>query len=170
MRVIIFAVSFSVINLLGSIEHAECQEKAVKRTLGLSASLQGGQLDILLPIWIGNKVVIAPAFSAVYAEGAGADLGIGFAPRFYFRMEKIAPYVGGRAAAFFSLPTGNVGNTTDWLLGLALGGEYFLDDKFSIGVEAQANFTISDEQSDRFGNPGGLAINTGTAIFASIYF
>ncbi|NIT55304.1 MAG: hypothetical protein GWN00_03390 [Aliifodinibius sp.] len=85
-------------------------------------------------------------------------------------MDRVASYVGGRAGAFFNLPSGNAEETTDWLLGLALGGEYFLNPRFSIGVEAQANFAISDDSSGRFGNPGGLSLNTATAIFASIYF
>lgn len=160
----------TVVILLASSELAISQEKVDKRTFGLSASIQGGQLDIILPIWAGNKVVIAPAFNAVYLEDAGVDLGIGIAPRFYLNMDTVAPYVGGRVGAFFNLPTGNAQETTDWLLGLALGGEYFFHSKFSVGVEAQANFTISDDLSGRFGNPGGLSLNTATAIFASIYF
>ena len=159
-----------LINFIVNFEQAYCQEKTVERTFGLSASIQGGQLDIILPIWAGNRVIIAPAFNILYVEDAGVDLGVGIAPRFYLQMDRVAPYIGGRVAAFFNLPSGNGKETTDWLLGLALGGEYFLNPKFSIGVEAQANFTISDDLSGRFGNPGGLTLNSATAIFASIYF
>ena len=59
---------------------------------------------------------------------------------------------------------------TDIIGGVALGGEYFLSDHFSFGVEAQANVTRSDNQSFRFGNPGGLTLNTATAVLATVYF
>jgi hypothetical protein len=58
----------------------------------------------------------------------------------------------------------------DILGGLAFGGEYFLTDNFSFGVEAQGNLTKSDENSFRFGNPGKINFNTGTMISATIYF
>jgi hypothetical protein len=170
MKIVFLTFAVIIISLFGPVEQTVSQEKAVERTWGLSALIQGGQLDIILPIWAGNKAVIAPAFNVVYVEDAGVDLGIGIAPRFYLRMDKVAPYISGRVGAFFNLPSGNAEETTDWLLGLAFGGEYFLNTKFSIGVEAQANFAISDDLSSRFGNPGGLSLNTATAVFASIYF
>jgi hypothetical protein len=37
-------------------------------------------------------------------------------------------------------------------------------------VSCKANLVKSDEQSDRFGNPGGVNINTATAIVANVYF
>ncbi len=170
MKSRLLTIVFTIINLFANIEQVVCQEETDNKTFGLSASVQGGQLDIILPIWVGSKIVIAPAFSVVYVEDAAIDLGVGIAPRFYLRTGRVAPYIGGRAAAFFLMPSGNAQNITDWLLGLTLGGEYFLDPKFSIGVEAQANFAISDDFSGRFGNPGGLSLNTATAIFVSIYF
>ena len=166
----LLTILFTIVSLFTSVGQSVCQEETVDKTVGLSASVQGGQLDIILPIWAGNKIVIAPAFSVVYFEDAAIDLGVGIAPRFYLRTGRVAPYIGGRVAAFFLMPSGNAQDITDWLLGLALGGEYFLDPKFSIGVEAQVNFAISDDLSGRFGNPGGLSLNTATAIFVSIYF
>ncbi len=142
-----------------------------KRSVGLSASFQGEQLDIGFPIWIGPKAVLAPAVSAVYVEGAGVDFGIGLAPRFFFKMDRLAPYLGGRAAFFLNAPSDEGAESTkDFLFGLAFGGEFFLHRQLSFGVEAQLNATISDELSSRFGNPGGFSLNTATALFASIYF
>jgi hypothetical protein len=40
----------------------------------------------------------------------------------------------------------------------------------SFGVEAQGNFTKSDKNSLRYGNPDGLNFNTATMISATIYF
>jgi hypothetical protein len=170
MKVIFLTFAVIFVSLFGAVKPTVSQEKAVERTFGLSASIQGGQLDVILPVWAGNKVVIAPAFNIVYVEDAGVDLGIGIAPRFYLQMDNVAPYIGGRVGTFFNLPSGNAKNSTDWLLGLAVGGEYFLNPKFSLGVEAQTNFAISDDLSGRFGNPGGLSLNTAAAVFASVYF
>ena len=58
----------------------------------------------------------------------------------------------------------------DIILGIAFGAEYFLDEHFSIGVEAQGNLTQSDEKSIRFGNPDGTNFNTATMITATVYF
>jgi hypothetical protein len=53
---------------------------------------------------------------------------------------------------------------------VAFGAEYFLSDSFSFGVEAQGNLTKSDENSSRFGNPGGVNFNTGAMVSATVYF
>ncbi len=50
------------------------------------------------------------------------------------------------------------------------GGEYFFSSSFSVGIEAQLNLTFSDKNSVRFANPGGTNLNTGSVIYASIYF
>lgn len=55
-------------------------------------------------------------------------------------------------------------------IGIGVGGEYFLGDKFSVGVEAQLNATHSSKTSSRFGNPGGWNINTASAVLATVYF
>ena len=170
MKPLLFTIAALISNLGGMIEQAVAQEQAAQRTLGLSASIQAGQLDVILPIWAGDRVVIAPAFNFAYVEDGGIDLGVGVVPRFYLRMDKIAPYVSARGGAFFNLPSGSGEDTIDWVVGLAFGGEYFFHPKFSVGVEAQANCAISDDLSDRFGNPGGLNLNTATAVLASIYF
>jgi hypothetical protein len=54
--------------------------------------------------------------------------------------------------------------------GLALGGEYFLAPRFSVGVEAQLNGAFPAEESSRFGMRGSRTINTATAVNATFYF
>ena len=144
-------------------------QEETPRKIGLSALATTSQLDILVPIWVAEKIVLAPAISTQVVKGAGSDIGIGLVPRFYFKTEKLAPYVGGRVAALFNIPKEGE-NTTDILVGLSFGGEYFFNRHFSLGVEAQGNFTFSDKSSSRFGNPGGSNFNTGSAIIANIYF
>jgi len=142
--------------------------------IGLSGSIQGNQFGILVPIWLGEKFAIAPAFDLKFAEKVGIDFGIALAPRFYLKKEKIAPYFGLKLGALIYIPSSNnlIDDQTkvDLLGGMAFGGEYFLSDNFSFGVEIQGNVTKSDQNSYRFGNPDGINFNTGTMISATIYF
>lgn len=146
--------------------------------IGLSGTLQGSQFGVQVPIWVGEKVVLAPAFEFKYAEKVGTDIGFALAPRFYFQKKTISPYVGIRVGAIINIPysypipflSEEEDSTYDFLGGLAFGGEYFVGDQFSLGVEMQANLTKSDPQSNRFGNPGKININTGTMLSATIYF
>ena len=137
--------------------------------VGLAASIQDGQFDIMVPIWLSERVSIAPVFGAVWAEGGGSDIRIAVAPRFYLRKDDLSPYLGLRAGLLKSSPT-NGSSTTDILIGGAFGGEYFFSSFFSLGVEGQVNLGISDDESIRFGNPGNMNINTGAAVIASVYF
>lgn len=144
------------------------------RTVGITASIQQSQLGILVPIWVGPKVSISPGLDIAYAQTVGTDLGIGVVPKFYLKAEKLSPYFSMRAGAIFNIPSSDneIQDETkvDILAGLGFGAEYFFDEHFSMGVEAQANFTFSDESSDRFGNPDGMNFNTAAAVTASIYF
>ena len=145
-----------------------------KKNIGISGSLQDNQFGILVPIWVGEKFVVAPAFDLKYAEKVGTDFGIALATRFYLKKEKISPYLGLRIGALINKPSSenevDTETKLDLLGGLAFGGEYFLSDNFSFGVEIQGNLTKSDKNSNRFGNPDGINFNTGTMISATLYF
>jgi hypothetical protein len=138
-------------------------------TVGLSASFQGSQFDILVPIWTSDRFSLAPAFGLLWAQDGGSDIRFALAPRFFFSRTTFAPYVGGRLGVLLASPK-NGDSTTDWIMGLAAGGEYFVDPHFSVGVESQLNLTISAEHSGRFGNPGRKNLNTGAAVMATVYF
>lgn len=145
-----------------------------KGKIGLSGSIQSSQMGISLPIWLGEKFVLAPAFDFVFAEKVGTDISIGLAPRFYLKNEKLAPYFGLKAGTIINIPSSDntidTENIFDFIGGLAFGAEYFIGDNFSLGVEAQGNFTKSDVSSFRFGNPDGFNINTATMVSATVYF
>ncbi|MCK9423780.1 MAG: hypothetical protein M0Q38_14405 [Bacteroidales bacterium] len=145
-----------------------------KGKIGLSGSIQSDQFGILIPIWLGEKVVLAPAFDFKFAEKVGTDFSIGLVPRFYFKNEKLCPYFGLKVGTAINIPSTDnkveSETTYDIIGGLAVGAEYFIVDYFSLGVEAQGNFTKSSKESNRFGNPGGLNFNTATMISATIYF
>lgn len=145
-----------------------------KKKIGLSGSIQSNQLGISIPVWLGEKFVLAPAFDFVYAEKVGADFSVGLAFRNYLKTETLAPYFGLRLGTAITIPSSDSAISTktmyDFIGGVAFGAEYFVGDNFSVGVEAQGNFTKSDKNSDRLGNPGGLNINTATMISATVYF
>ena len=163
-------INFAFVAILCIVYTMSSSAQENKRTWGISASIQETQLDILFPIWTGTSNIIAPSIGAIYIGDSGTDLRIGLLDRIFFNAtENIKPFVGLRAGALISLP--DEGDTvTDYVIGLLGGGEYFFSENFSVGVEAQLNMSISDENSSRFGNPGGTNINTATAIFATVYF
>jgi len=145
------------------------QENISSTSFGFSASFQDNQFDFLIPIRISPKVTVSPAFGFTWIQDAGTDLHIGFVPKIYLSQNKVCPFISLRAALLRVMPSEGDG-ATDWLLGLAFGGEYFFDANFSFGIESQLNYTISDKRSSRFGNPGKSNLNTAAALFASIYF
>lgn len=150
------------------------QESKPGHPVGIAASVQDGQFGFLVPIWVAEQFSLAPALSINVASGVGSEYGIGIVPRYYFRREKVSPFIGLRAAALLLRPEVGAGvdpiNTTDIVVGGAFGADYFFDQQLAIGIELQGNFTFSDENSLRFNNPGQTNFNTASAIFISIYF
>ena len=94
--------------------------------------------------------------------------------KYYFKTTGLAPFINVKFGTIFYFPSDD--NTVDdesqmdILAGIGFGAEYFFNDHFSIGVEAQGNVTFSDEDSYRFGNPDGTNFNTATAVTANVYF
>ncbi len=164
----IIHITYILILFMISTANIKAQESEI--SWGISASVQDAQLDISLPVWTGSNNIIAPTLGVIYMDNRGTDLRLGLIDRFFIKAtEKIKPFVGLRTGALFTFP--NEGeNVIDYIIGVFSGGEYFFSDNFSVGVEAQLNISISDKGSSRFGNPGGVNLNTGTAIFATIYF
>lgn len=141
--------------------------------IGIRGTLQQNDYGISVPIWMGEKFVLSPSLMLTSSEGIGTNFGLALAPRFYLSTNKVAPYFGLKAGAIFGMPPSDneeAESTVDIMAGAAFGGEYFLSDNFSFGVEIQGNFTKSDDNSFRFGNPGKLNFNTGTAVSATVYF
>lgn len=139
-------------------------------SFGITAAVNATQGDLLFPMWTDNYNLVAPSIGLVNIEKSYTDLSLGLAYHHYFRYkENFAPFISGRVGLLLYLPASGT-ETSDYFAGLGGGGEYFFSSNFSIGVEAQLNFVFSGENSLRFGNPGGTNINTGTVIFASVYF
>ena len=170
-------VQLLVLIFLLGISTTYSQDTSKGNSFGISALVQDSQFDILFPIFLSESAVIAPALGLIYASEVGSDISLGLVGRFYLNNKVVRPFLGGRAGAIFFSPSSSDDDggadpesTTDFLVGILAGGEYFLNESFSFGIEAQLNATISDENSSRFGNPGGTNINTGAAVFATVYF
>jgi len=147
--------------------------------IGLTASLQDNQLDVLLPIWLNSRLVITPAIGGAWVSDVASDVHLGLICRYNLRQGEAVPYLGIRFGTLILMPADNPSdagmpkdnpNIIDVVLGPLVGGEYFLKERFSVGVEAQINIALSNEKSRRFGNPDGTNINTATAVFATFYF
>jgi hypothetical protein len=168
-------VQFLAMIFLLGISTAYSQDTANGNSFGISALVQDSQFDILFPIPTSELIVVAPAVGFLYASEAGSDISFGLVGRFYLNNKVVRPFLGARAGLILFSPASEDGqtepeSTTDYLVGFLAGGEYFLNEGFSFGIEAQLNAAISDENSIRFGNPGGTNINTGAAVFATVYF
>lgn len=148
---------------------ANAAEPPASGSIGLMASLQSEQIDILVPLWVSPHLSLAPAVRIVSIGDSHTDYGIGASLRAYRRNTTVSPYVGVRGMALVVSPKTGDG-WTDIVIGGAFGGDYFFDPQFSIGVEAQLNVSISADASTRFGNPGGTNINSGMGVFAAVYF
>src|SRR6187402_3088199 len=90
--VLLFVLSFSNVSLAQSSGSAD-------RSIGLGASIQNEQFDIILPIWLGEKFVLAPAVGFLIAEDLGTEVDLGAMARFYFSNGTIAPYIGPKLGA-----------------------------------------------------------------------
>jgi hypothetical protein len=141
---------------------------------GLGGTIQQGQFGIMVPVWLGEKFAIVPAFDLKIAQSVATDIGFALAPRFYLQKAQVSPYFGFRIGSLINIPSKDLEvdskSKFDLLSGLSFGGEYFLSENFSLGVEAQGNFSKSAKESYRFGNPGNWNFNTGTLVSATVYF
>ncbi len=167
-KVILFIIVFFIFYNAGAAENKS------NTALGMMVSFQQAQVDIACPIRTSNSFMIAPVISVSYMEDIGSTFGFGLAPRFYMndkecKANTLKPFISAKAAFVRSSPD-NGPSTTDFIIGISYGGEYFISSNFSVGLEAQLNFVKSDDNSGLFGNPGGINVNTGGSLFASIYF
>ena len=154
-------VALAVLSLTSSVF---AQQREVRRTWGLSGSIQGSQTAILVPLWMGDTMILAPGLSLSYREGVGTTLGVMIVPRFYLGMARVVPYIPLNAGLLFTMPKGG-GDTTDLQLGAGIGGEYFINPRFSLAVEARLNGQVLDLSG---GNT--IALQTATAVIVNVYF
>ena len=142
---------------------------AERGAMGLAVGVQNADTGIRLPIWVNEDIVITPGLSLVSVSDAATDLALGLQIRRNLRAGDAVPYIGVGANVLTAMPEEG-DNVTDFLFSGVLGGEAFLRESLSIGVEAQLNVGISDETSARFGIPDGTIVSTGSVIYGAFYF
>lgn len=132
-------------------------------SVGISAFLQSDQKEILLPIWISRRVVIAPLINIFHQEGNATDIRIGVKPRWYQHIgSDFAGYVGMQALIQEKLSVDQTFDHTNYIVGVNTGGEYFFSPHFSMGVEALLNVFFEQYADD--------AVSTGAGITGTYYF
>lgn len=153
--------------LLGTASTVSAQVDFEKK-IGMTVSIQTGQNGLSFPYWISQGVTLTPsvAYSSLTDNGSSLELGLGL--RFNRSTSNSVPYFGFRVGFDFDIPES--GDTrTRTLLGTMVGGEHFLDDHFSLGVEFQANLLMW-KQPGWSGETDMTLITTGAAALATYYF
>ena len=165
---------FTLFIILFLLSVIQCKSQDTShRIAGFSATIQNAQYGIMIPIWISKNISVAPALDFQWGDDIGTDYAVGIVPKFYVSTKRLAPYIcikGGFASFVPAKGNHSQIRTLDWLAGLGLGAEYFIDPRFSFGVEIQGNFTKSDKNSLRFNNPGKWNFNLATMVSANVYF
>lgn len=156
------SVIVAALLFLGMVSLAQSQETYVIRKYGLAASIQGGQPAIMVPLWLGDRIVLAPGFQINYVENGRSDFALFLVPRLYTEMRRIAPYITAQVGVMFDR---RGTKTQDLLLGAGFGGEYFVNPKFSFGIEALLLGNILD-----ISGAGTVAVSTAMAVIANVYF
>lgn len=132
-------------------------------TVGLSASLQSNQTNLKVPIWASENIVIAPIVGISHQDDNFTSFNIGLTPRFYQSLgNDFATYIGAQGIVQHTSVDGAGDDNSDFLIGALGGGEYFLDEHFSLGVEGQLNF-LFEENDDN-------SIYTAAAVVGTFYF
>ncbi|RJP72938.1 MAG: hypothetical protein C4539_02360 [Ignavibacteriales bacterium] len=144
------------------------QDEYSNQTIGLTSTLSN-QVDISVPIFLGDYISLAPTVGVSMFEENYTDWEIGIVYKNYFNRKRIAPFISIKLGALI-MDRKKADGIVDGVFGGGFGGEYFFSNNFSAGIEAQLNFSISNSGSGRFGNPGNINVNTATVIFAAVYF
>lgn len=157
----LFSLIAAILMLIAT-SPAKAQDIPDQGTVGLTASIQNSQTNLQIPIWLNDTISLSPVFGFVHEQDNFTTINFGVTPRFYRNMgSNFASYLGARG--IFQHTSPEIGaDDTDLLLGATGGGEYFLDEHFSLGVEGQLNFLINDNGNDLF--------STGAAIMGTYYF
>lgn len=142
---------------------SHAQEREIKRTWGVSTYLQTTPINVVIPVWLTQQVVLAPLVNFSYLENSATIIGGGFALRIYPVMQRVAPYWGVRVQAATTIPSGNGSSVTGYAGGIYFGGEFFINSKFSFGVEPGIYITVPPRS-------GPINVATTTFLVATAHF
>jgi hypothetical protein len=176
---------FACIILVSTANAGESDDRG---TIGISAAFGSGSVSIMTPIWTGRTFVLVPTLGVVHRDRVpsypyGAYTADNYAQvhfdvlfRFNLAFGEAVPYIGFRLGAintktddyiYYDYPMGyrKEKSYTDGLFGLAAGGEYFLKERLSIGVEGQLNLELYDSESRALRQYYTRAVVIGTFYF-----
>ena len=114
--------------------------------VGISAAVREDQTEIMFPIWTSGNSAVVPSFAISHEATVGTWYSLGLALRGYLGTGKAVPYIGLHGAAMVTNYDAYESSWTDVILGPVVGGEYFLADRFSLGVEARLDVTIEGDR------------------------
>lgn len=131
--------------------------------------------NIYIPIHVSSHFRLEPeigllrsTFSSNGFKGSATNIRIGLGIFAQSPKEKMNFYYGLRAGVIqlFESSGGNDDSTTDFYIGPACGGEYFMNTNASLGGEVQLNYIAFDQN----GNSSYAVLTTRTQIFLRWYF
>jgi hypothetical protein len=156
----ILPLSLLLILITLPLKEVQSQNVPGEGTLGITASVQSGQTNLLFPYRISDQVAIAPMIGFRSVENGLTTLQVGIKPQFFRAIgSDFATYIGGLGLIRIDSP--NVGdNDSSFVVGFNGGGEYYLSSNFSLGVEGLVNIVLDNQNS----------IATGAAVNATFYF
>ena len=103
--------------------------------------------DIIISTWLTDRATLEPSLGLVaYTNQTYLRLGLTFIN--HFGLERLSPFVLVRGKAY--LTSINSNNSSDYLFGLGVGGEYFISEKFSVSGECQLNYLVPDKDRSFF--------------------
>jgi hypothetical protein len=173
MNKLAVALAALALSLPAAAQDRAAQDRAAERGrfgLGVSIVPIAGTptVELYLPIAVSRELRLEPSLGIDTGDDtSNVTTGLGV-----FVLSRLAPavdmYVGGRVKLNFAsvdVPGGGDESGTDFLLAGALGGEYYLAPRFSLGLEGDLGFHAD---SDASGDDSGL-FTTGLA-FLRLYF
>ena len=150
----------------------QSQQQTINRSFGLGAYFNESQAIFLIPLWVSGKMAIVPNFGFIHQAQkdpfpSSTLIDFGVMLRFYQKMARVAPYFAvGTKYQVANIENGGSGSTNsiDIMGCLAFGGEFFLHNQFSIGIEAALNVLFPDD------NTLSAVVFTNTGFIAIVYF
>lgn len=186
MRFIPLAVALSALLAVPAV-HAQVPDHAVGFGIALNpvalvsrntndlSYLPLGLGDVYLPLLSGTVKIepelglwrISSSYAGSSSSGTLLRLGVGV-----FHVSRVgastALYVGPRAMLVFTSSSGG-SDRTDWIAGLAFGGEHFFSPHFSLGGEVQLNYEQLGQPSGSTSSARTSVISNNGLIFARLY-
>jgi hypothetical protein len=126
---------------------------------------------------------LSPRLGVIYQTKSLKEITLGLSAKYYPVKKTVSPFIAFNLGALYYERAGqyvsmageiiplqnSVSGFTDFTFGPGFGGEYFINENFSVGIEGQLNFTAATQKSFQY-SPGTLNFSTAALIYATVYF